>query len=78
MLVPIRMKGAGTDMTVTISLRVYERDITVELEPDESDSAVMWHVKQALDEAGRKVLLTKSQKAEAIRLAGAGVDETGR
>lgn len=64
--------------TVTISMLIHGQDVTIELERDNGDDAIQWHVKQALDESGKRVLLTKSQKTEAIKRAGHGEDETGR
>lgn len=64
--------------SVTVNLHLKDQDVLVELEPDMGDSAELWHVAKALGEDGRPVLLTKSEKDEAIKLARVGADETGR
>lgn len=65
--------------SVTVNLKHKDRgDVAVELEPDMGDSGELWHVAQAIGEDGKTVLLTKSEKNEAIKLAQLGVDETGR
>lgn len=65
--------------TVTINLHIDDLDIAVELERQKGDDeATRWRVARALDEDGLNIRLSKAQRAQAIKLAGLGADETGR
>lgn len=61
--------------TVTINLVVDGEDIAVELDGWANNA---WHVREAINEAGRAVKLTAEQTQEAIQRAKAGEDLTGR
>ena len=60
--------------TSTLTVMRGEDYLTVSL----SQQASVWSVTAAMDEAARAVILTEQERAEAIRRASDGEDETGR
>jgi hypothetical protein len=69
------IKQTVTFEPVTVTLHVDSHDVTVELHIDDEGE---WHVANAVNEEGDHYYLSDELKAEAIKLAEAGVDETGR
>lgn len=77
---PTAIKGAAMyhDATVTISRRPEGANNFVDITVLFARRGGRWFVKQALEEDGHEVILTKTEVHLAQCLVDAGVDETGR